>query len=119
MENQTETVEVTEATEVAHTSLADLEVLEAQAHDLNARLETAKKAAYQEAVNTIRELMVKFGIEHFSVGKKKVKKHGGTVAPKYQNPNGEGTWTGRGKPCKWYLEAIEAGYTPEDMLINK
>lgn len=39
-------------------------------------------------------------------------------APKYQNPDGPETWTGRGKRPAWYLKATEAGFTPEDMLIR-
>ena len=112
-----DTQEVTETT-ITNT-LSHYEALEAQAKQINEEMEVAKKAAYTEAIDTIKSLMHKFNIQHISLGKKAHKKDRNPVAPKYQNPNGEGTWTGRGKPCKWYLEAIKAGYAPEDMLISK
>lgn len=39
--------------------------------------------------------------------------------PKFQNPDGPETWTGRGKRPKWYIAAQEAGFTDEEMLIKK
>lgn len=42
------------------------------------------------------------------------------VKPKYKNPDGEETWSGRGarKP-EWFQKAIDAGFSPEDMLIEQ
>lgn len=37
--------------------------------------------------------------------------------PKFINPDGPETWTGRGKRPQWYIKAKEAGYTDDDMLI--
>ena len=37
--------------------------------------------------------------------------------PKFINPDGPETWTGRGKRPQWYIKAREAGYTDDDMLI--
>ena len=39
-------------------------------------------------------------------------------APKFQNPDGPETWTGRGKRPAWYIKAKEAGFTDEDMFIQ-
>ena len=39
-------------------------------------------------------------------------------APKFQNPDGPETWTGRGKRPAWYIKAKEAGFTDEDMFIH-
>lgn len=42
------------------------------------------------------------------------------VKPKYKNPDGEETWSGRGaKKPDWFVKAIDAGFTPEDMLIEQ
>ncbi len=41
------------------------------------------------------------------------------VAPKYQNPAGTETWSGRGVKPVWFKQAIEAGITADEMLINK
>ena len=44
---------------------------------------------------------------------------GSTAKPKYQNPNGLETWSGRGasKP-QWFLDALAEGYSKEDLLIK-
>ena len=41
------------------------------------------------------------------------------VAPKYQNPNGPETWSGRGVKPVWFKAALEAGHSAESMLIKK
>jgi len=39
-------------------------------------------------------------------------------APKFANPHDPGeAWSGRGRKPRWYVEAIEAGKTPEDLAI--
>lgn len=44
----------------------------------------------------------------------------GSVPPKYRNPsNAEQTWTGRGRKPKWVEEALAAGATLDEMLIDK
>lgn len=43
----------------------------------------------------------------------------GKVKPKYRNPaDSEQTWSGRGKRPRWFVAAIDAGRTPESMLID-
>ncbi len=38
--------------------------------------------------------------------------------PKFANPeNPMQTWTGKGRQPKWYVEAISAGKTPDDLEI--
>lgn len=43
-----------------------------------------------------------------------------TTAPaQYRNPeNSEETWSGKGRRPMWFKDAIEAGASPEEMLIN-
>ena len=42
-----------------------------------------------------------------------------TVTPKYRHPeNPVLTWSGRGRKPQWFVEALEAGKTPEDMAIR-
>lgn len=42
----------------------------------------------------------------------------GAAAPKYANPhNKDETWSGRGRKPRWFVEATEAGKSPEDMAI--
>ncbi len=37
--------------------------------------------------------------------------------PEYFNPLGAELWHGRGRAPAWWLEAIDAGYTPDQMRI--
>ncbi|MBN8735335.1 MAG: H-NS histone family protein [Xanthomonadales bacterium] len=48
------------------------------------------------------------------------KKRGGKgkVAPKYRNPGGSETWSGRGKRPRWYVAALKAGKKEKDLLIK-
>jgi DNA-binding protein H-NS len=48
------------------------------------------------------------------------KKRGGKgkIAPKYRNPNGSETWSGRGKRPRWYVAALKAGKKEKDLLIK-
>lgn len=40
-------------------------------------------------------------------------------APKYQDPNDPTrTWTGRGRKPGWFRAALDAGTSPDDMLIS-
>jgi DNA-binding protein H-NS len=43
---------------------------------------------------------------------------GKKVPAKYRGPQGE-TWAGRGAKPRWLAEAIKAGQSPEDFLIEK
>ncbi|HEX7325653.1 MAG TPA: H-NS histone family protein [Rhodanobacteraceae bacterium] len=42
----------------------------------------------------------------------------GKVAPKYRNPSGEETWSGRGKRPRWFLAALKTGKKEKDLLIK-
>jgi DNA-binding protein H-NS len=52
-------------------------------------------------------------------GRRGVSKLKGKKVPaKYRGPQGE-TWAGRGAKPRWLAEAIKAGESPEDFLIEK
>lgn len=51
-------------------------------------------------------------------GKKSAGKKG-SVAPKYRNPNGPDTWSGRGRAPVWFSAALKKrGVTAESLLIG-
>ena len=50
-------------------------------------------------------------------GKKRCGKTG-KVAPKYRNPAGSETWSGRGKRPRWFLAALKSGKKEKDLLIK-
>jgi DNA-binding protein H-NS len=54
----------------------------------------------------------------FGSARGKVKRAGGTVAPKYRNPgNPAQTWSGRGKRPHWFNDALKAGKKEKDLAI--
>ena len=88
----------------------------------------AKKAELQKEYDAIRsdalevaaQLAQQFGFTAAEVGcgegaPVKTRK---PVAPKYRNPAGEETWSGRGVKPTWFKEAIDAGIPAEEMLIK-
>ncbi|MFJ1470257.1 H-NS histone family protein [Massilia orientalis] len=40
------------------------------------------------------------------------------VKPKYRSPDGQHTWSGRGKPPLWMQPLLEAGAKKEDFLVD-
>lgn len=51
-------------------------------------------------------------------GGKKAAGKKGVVAPKYRNPNGPDTWSGRGRAPVWFAQALKKrGVTAESLLI--
>lgn len=85
--------------------------------DLNKEFDAMRDEALAECIGyielfgfTAAELKLK------TVAEKKVK---GVVPPKYKNPFGSETWSGRGgrKP-NWFKAALAQGLTEEDMLIK-
>lgn len=99
----------------------DARLAEVQA-EVQAALEK-KNALYGEAVKKIQALVDMFDVPasaiKFSAEKpveKKIRR--GVVPPKYKNPAGEETWSGRGAQPVWFRQALDSGITKEDMLIK-
>ncbi len=42
----------------------------------------------------------------------------GKVPPKYRNPKGSETWSGRGKRPRWFVAALKSGKKEKDLLIK-
>lgn len=84
-----------------------------EAHATQVRTVRAKiDAVLKSAGLTIGEVYPTRGGKK-SAGKK------GVVAPKYRNPNGPDTWSGRGRQPVWFAAALKKrGVTAESMLIG-
>lgn len=42
----------------------------------------------------------------------------GIGAAKFVNPaNGDDTWTGKGRKPRWFIEALAAGKSPDDLML--
>lgn len=54
----------------------------------------------------------------FGDGRRKAKRVGAPVPPKYRNPvDSEQTWSGRGKRPRWFNDALKAGKKEKDLTI--
>ena len=100
----------------------DFENALAEIEQVNRELEEKKKTAAKAALKRVQELVTMFGITadqiKFGPAVKKTRKIS-PVEPKYKNPVGEETWTGRGKKPTWFVNALDAGISEEEMLIVK
>jgi DNA-binding protein H-NS len=81
--------------------------------NLQKQVDEALAARRTELEKQLRDLGV--GVR----GRQGVSKLKGKKVPaKYRGPQGE-TWAGRGAKPRWLAEAIKAGESPEDFLIEK
>lgn len=86
-------------------------------------LEIKRKALYKKACARIQELVNAFGVKAEDIkfsedGQPVVVKQRRVVPPKYKSPYGDETWTGRGITPKWYKQAVEEGFSEEDLMIR-
>jgi DNA-binding protein H-NS len=106
--------------------------LQAQAKSL----EAAKDARKLRAVDRVRALMKKLGVELSDLGAAprakargpvpkgrkpaagKARKSGGIVPPKYRDPESGATWTGRGRTPVWMAKKLAEGRTREEFAIS-
>lgn len=101
--------------ELSEYSLADLKSLEKKVAKAIATYdERKKKEALAELEAKAREMG--YSLSELTGGKAKVVKSLGVA--KYRNPdNPEQTWTGKGRRPAWFLAALDAGKSAEDMEI--
>ena len=94
-------------------------------------LSKAEKKMKEEALRAAKEAARKFGysLEEITDEKaakkpargkgKKTARKGAKVPPKYANPSDpKQKWSGRGRQPAWFKAAIEAGASPDDLLIK-
>lgn len=99
-------------------------------------LEAASDAKKLRAVDRVRALMKKLGVEMSDLaaaprakgrppaakGRKsasgKTRKSTGTVPPKYRDPESGATWTGRGRTPVWLAKKLAEGRTREEFAIT-
>ena len=104
------------------TTIAELElqrkaineaIAQAKADALAAK--EANKAARDDAITQVKSLIAEHGI----LGKEIFEKAKRAPLPvKYKDATGANTWTGQGKQPKWLTEAVAAGYTLDQFLVQ-
>lgn len=104
------------AIELEHLTLDELKALQVQVAKAIARFAENKKRKAIEALETkARELG--FSLAELT-GAPAPRKRSAAVA-KYANPaNPAETWSGRGRKPGWFIAAIAAGKSPEDLAVS-
>lgn len=89
-----------------------LEAIESQKAELLAEEKKLRQAVLTELRETVRRF--DFTVpEVFGTGAKRSK-----AEAMYKSPYDDQTWTGKGRKPDWYKEAIEEGYSDNDMRID-
>lgn len=104
------------AIELDHLSIKELKDLQAQvARAIATFVDRKKKDALAELENKARELG--FSLAELTGAAPAARKRAPANA-KYANPaNAADTWSGRGRKPRWFVEALAAGKSPDDLLI--
>jgi DNA-binding protein H-NS len=93
-----------------------------QTRDLMRKLESHMKGIDKEKTSRVKEkvnaLLKAEGVTFAQVYGRKRGGKTGKVPPKYRNPNGTETWSGRGKRPRWFLAALKSGKKDKDLLIK-
>lgn len=98
--------------------LNELKALKKQVDKAIDSFETRRKKAALEALEATAKEQGFSLSELLDAAHSSPSKSRSSAAPKYANPhNPDETWTGRGRKPRWFAEAIEAGKTPDDLLI--
>lgn len=89
-----------------------------------ARLKEEWSVIRSNALVECRKIVQAFDFTAAELGLQPITKHSAHMMrihgePKFKNPKGPQTWTGRGKRPRWYIEAIDSGIAKEAMLIEK
>ncbi|WP_029890020.1 H-NS histone family protein [Polycyclovorans algicola] len=91
-----------------------------QIEALKRQAEDVRRQELKSVIDEIKVSMEKYGITLSDLqsamgrgGKKKT-----TVAPKYRNPAGGQTWTGRGRAPRWLADAEAKGQSRDAFLIR-
>ncbi|EPX9597163.1 TPA: H-NS histone family protein [Pseudomonas putida] len=78
----------------------------------------------RERIRTVREKIQRLlndeglSLEQVFSASKRSSLAGNRVAPKYANPDDASlTWSGRGMQPKWFKDALNAGKTPDQLLL--
>lgn len=97
-------------------SLKELKDLRSQVDRAIVSYEDRRK---KEALNELQEKARAMGFSWEELtGVPAPKKRGSISAARYANPDDpRDTWTGKGRKPNWYLDALAAGKSPEDLAI--
>lgn len=85
---------------------------------VNGRMKNMDKEKIAKVKAKVNALLKAEGVTFAQIYGRKRGGKTGKVAPKYRNPNGPETWSGRGKRPRWFLAALKSGKKDKDLLIK-
>ncbi len=103
-----------------------LKELQKLAKDVAKAIDTVEARQRKEARAAMEKLAKEYGVsiedilgaETKKPARKKRAQKPKAGSPKYQNPaDPSQTWTGKGRRPQWYLDAMKAGKTDDDLMI--
>ena len=98
--------------------LNELKALKKQVEKAIDSFETRRKKTALEALEATAKEQGFSLSELQDAASSTTKARGQAAAPKFANPhNPDETWSGRGRKPRWFIEAIEAGKTTDDLAI--
>ena len=97
-------------------SLNDLKTLQ---KDIVRAIDTAEQRQKADAREQVEALAKKLGYTLAELTEGKAKPNRAPTMPKYRHPENPAlTWSGRGRKPQWFVEALAAGKTAEDLAIG-
>lgn len=97
-------------------SLADLKALQ---NDVARAIDTFEKRRKAEAVSALETAAKEMGFSLAELMGQQPGRQRSAAAPKYANPaDPSDTWSGRGRQPHWFRDALTAGRSEADLLIN-
>lgn len=82
------------------------------------RMKNIDKEKISRVKAKVNALLKEEGVTFLQVYGRKRGGKSGKVAPKYRNPKGPETWSGRGKRPRWFVAALKAGKSEKSLLIR-
>lgn len=84
----------------------------------NARMKNIDKEQVSKVKAKVDALLKAEGVTFAQVYGRRRSGKTGKVPPKYRNPAGTETWSGRGKRPRWFVAALKSGKKEKDLLIQ-
>jgi len=104
---------------------AEKEKIEKEILRLQRKMRSLKTRQRRPVINSIVRSMIEYEITLEDVERaykrrvERTRSGGSKLPPKYKNPETGATWSGRGRPPRWIVDAEAAGHTRDEFLIEK
>jgi len=105
---------------------AEKQKVEKEIQKLERKMRSLKTRQRRPVINAIVRSMIDFDISLEDVERaykrrtqRAAAQPGGRLPPRYKNPETGATWSGRGRPPRWIVDAEAQGRKRDEFLIDK